>query len=102
VPATMVLEHRRMVDAAMNMLHRVKQPTLIVHSRQDDYANINNAHYLQGEIAGNVDMVVLEDSYHMVTLDKERHVVVERARAFVDSIIGELRLAAGDALPLAA
>ena len=60
VPATMVLEHRRMVDAAMKLLHRVKQPTLIVHSLQDDYANINNAHYLQGEIAGNVDMVVLE------------------------------------------
>ena len=60
VPGTMVLEHRRMVDAAMNLLHRVKQPTLIVHSREDDYANVNNAHYLKGELAGNVDMVVLE------------------------------------------
>ena len=74
----MVLEHRRMVDAAMKMLHRVKQPTLIVHSLQDDYANINNAHYLKGELAGNVDMVVLEDSYHMVTLDKQRQVVVDQ------------------------
>ena len=71
-----------MVDAAMKMLHRVKQPTLIVHSQQDDYANINNAHYLQGEIAGNVDMVVLEDSYHMVTLDKQRQVVVDQHPRF--------------------
>jgi carboxylesterase len=102
VPATMVLEHRRMVDAAMKLLHRVKQPTLIVHSRQDDYANINNAHYLQGEIAGNVDMVVLEDSYHMVTLDKERQVVVDRTRAFVAGIVEEIRLLATPALPLAA
>jgi carboxylesterase len=102
VPATMVLEHRRMVDAAMKLLQRVKQPTLIVHSRQDDYANINNAHYLQGEIAGNVDMVVLEDSYHMVTLDKERQVVVDRTRAFVAGIVEEIRLLATPALPLAA
>ena len=102
VPATMVLEHRRMVDAAMKLLHRVKQPTLIVHSRQDDYANLNNATYLQGEIAGNVDMVVLEDSYHMVTLDKERQVVVDRTRAFVAGIVEEIRLIATPAMPLAA
>ena len=48
-------------------------------------------------------MVVLEDSYHMVTLDKQRHVVVERARAFLDSIVGELAAAAAAAAaPIAA
>ena len=103
VTGTMVLEHRRMVDAAMKLLHRVKQPTLIVHSREDDYANLNNAVYLQGEIAGNVDMVVLEDSYHMVTLDKQRQVVVDRTRAFVAQIVdGHAQRAASPALPLAA
>jgi len=101
VPGTMVLEHRRMVDAAMNLLHRVKQPTLIVHSQEDDYANVNNAHYLKGELAGNVDMVVLNDSYHMVTLDKQRHLVVDSTRAFVDKIVDGLRNVAGEALPLA-
>lgn len=104
VNGTMVLEHRRMVDAAKNLLHRVKQPTLIVHSREDDYANLNNAVYLQGEIAGNVDVVVLNDSYHMVTLDKQRQVVVDRTRAFVAQIADGLRnvVATVDALPLAA
>jgi carboxylesterase len=102
VPGTMVLEHRRMVDAAMNLLHRVKQPTLIVHSQEDDYANVNNAHYLKSELAGNVDMVVLNDSYHMVTLDKQRHLVVDSTRAFVEKIVDGLRNVAGEALPLAA
>jgi carboxylesterase len=106
MPATMVLEHRRMVEAAMNILHRVRQRALIVHSRQDDYAGLNNAFYLQGELSGRVDMVVLGDSYHMVTLDRERHVVVERARAFLDSLVGEIKAAAAAAaaapLPAAA
>jgi carboxylesterase len=31
--------------------------------------------------------VVLEDSYHMVTLDKQRQVVVDKARMFVESIV---------------
>ena len=102
VPATMVLEHRRMVDAAKKLMHRVKQPTLIVHSQEDDYAALNNAEYLKGELAGNVDMLLLNDSYHMVTLDKQRQVVVERTRDFVARIVEEVRHIATPALPLAA
>jgi carboxylesterase len=102
VPATMVLEHRRMVDAAMELLHRVKQPTLIVHSQEDDYADLNNAVYLKDELAGQVDMVVLNDSYHMVTLDKQRQVVVERTRDFVARIVEEVRHIAAPAMPVAA
>ncbi|WP_072369545.1 alpha/beta fold hydrolase [Hyphomicrobium sp. NDB2Meth4] len=102
VPATMVLEHRRMVDAAKKLLPRVKQPTLIVHSLEDDYAAINNAEYLKGELTGQVDLVVLNDSYHMVTLDKQRHVVVESTRAFVARIVEEVRNIASPAMPVAA
>ena len=32
-------------------------------------------------LAGNVDMVVLDDSYHVVTVDRQRHVVAERTVA---------------------
>lgn len=101
VPATMVLEHRRMVDAAMKLLSRVKQPTLIVHSQEDDYAALNNATYLKGELPGKVDMVVLNDSYHMVTLDKQRQVVVDSTRAFVARIVEEVRCIATPALQAA-
>ncbi len=86
VPGAMVLEHRRLVAAAKKLLGKIQQPTLIVHSRQDDYANLNNATYVQGKLSAPVDLVVLEDSYHMVTLDKERHVVVEKTRSFVERI----------------
>lgn len=102
VPATMVLEHRRMVKAAMSILHRVRQRTLIVHSREDDYAALDNAMFLQGKLTGGVEMVVLEDSYHMVTLDKQRHVVVARARAFLDSIVSPANAGLPQGVPLAA
>lgn len=82
-PATMVLEHRLLVKAVKKSLKRVAQPTLIIHSREDDHADLNNATYLQRQMTGLVDLVVLEDSYHMITLDKERHVVVERTKAFI-------------------
>ena len=31
---------------------------------------------------------VLDDCYHMVTLDRQRHLVVERSLDFVDRLIG--------------
>ncbi len=105
VPGEMVLEHRRLVAAAKKLLGKIQQPTLIVHSRQDDYANLNNATYVQGKLAAPVDLVVLEDSYHMVTLDKERHVVVEKTRSFVERIASSVSTAisatAGEAIEAA-
>ncbi len=50
--------------------------------------------YLQKKLAGTVDLVVLEDSYHMVTVDRQRHVVVERTTAFVGRVASALKAGA--------
>ncbi len=46
-------------------------PVLIVHARQDDLADLRNAHRLRAALGGPSELVVLEDSYHMVHVDKE-------------------------------
>ena len=61
----------------------MRQPALIVHPRDDDIASLKNAQYLQSHLGGLVDTLVLDNSYHMVTLDQQRHVVAERTDAFV-------------------
>jgi carboxylesterase len=89
IPATpggAVLEHRWLAKAVRDELKNINQPTLIVHPREDDYADLSNAWYLQRNLRGIVDMVVLEDSYHVVTIDRQRHIVVERAVAFVETV----------------
>ena len=78
-PGGAVLEHRRLVDVVKRELGNIHQPALIVHPREDDYADLDNAWYLQRHLKGVVDMVVLNDSYHIVTVDRQRHVVVDRA-----------------------
>ncbi len=82
-PGRAVLEHHRLVRALKKMLSSIKQPAMIIHPREDDYADLNNAWYLQRNLKGRVDMVVLDDSYHIVTVDRQRHVVVERMVGFV-------------------
>lgn len=67
-------------------LPEIGTPTLIVHPREDDVASLANAMEIQRKMAGLVELVVLEDSYHMITLDKQRHIVVDRTSAFVRGI----------------
>ncbi|MGE5511096.1 MAG: alpha/beta hydrolase [Bacteroidota bacterium] len=67
-------------------LRKITTPALIIHPREDDIASLGNALYLQRKLGGLVDTVVLDDSYHIVTLDRQRHVVVERSIAFAEAI----------------
>ena len=88
-PGGTVLERRWLVDAALKALGRITQPVLIMHPREDDYAALDNAAFLQKKLTGLVDLVVLEDSYHIVTVDRQRHLVVERTQAFADRVCSE-------------
>lgn len=97
MPGGAALERRRLADAVRRELHAVSQPVLILHARDDDYAGLDNAAYLQRKIAGPVDLVVLNDCFHMVTIDRERHTVLARTAAFVSRIAGSLAAAASPA-----
>ena len=46
--------------------------------------------YLQRHMGGLVDMVVLDDSYHIITLDRQRHIVVDRTNAYAAWVIKQL------------
>lgn len=93
-PGGAMLEHRWLVNELRPKLGKITQPTLILHPRADDLADVSNAWELQRKMQGRVDISVLEDSYHNVTLDAQRHLVVERTGEFVASVQRELAAAA--------
>jgi carboxylesterase len=72
-----------LVSVVKRDLDQVRQPALIVHPRDDDIASLETAQYLQTHLGGLVETLVLDDSYHMVTLDQQRHIVAERTERFV-------------------
>ncbi len=80
-------------------LPAIKAPALILHPREDDMASLDNALEIQRQLAGIVELVVLDDSYHIITLDRQRHLVVDRSVAFVRSLERQLGLATVDATP---
>ncbi len=90
-PGAAVIERRWLVNAMCEALHKVNQPVLIMHPREDDYAALNNATYLEANLSGPVDLVILDDCYHLVTVDRQRGVVLDRTAAFARSIFARLR-----------
>ena len=89
VPGGAMFEFRGLVNAVRRRVHRIRQPVLLVHPRQDDRANIANSFWLQRHLAGPVSMVVLNDSYHVVTMDRQRQIVADRTVAFTQSVARE-------------
>ena len=81
-----VFEFFKLVTNVRPLLARIKQPTLIFHPRQDDQSDIRNTMALQRKLGGLVEVSVLDDSYHLVTLDRQRGYVAERSIEFVDRV----------------
>jgi carboxylesterase len=71
-----------LIAAVKPELSNIKTPALIVHAREDDISDLSNTIYLQRKLGGLVDTLVLNDSYHIVTIDKQRSLVVDRSAAF--------------------
>jgi carboxylesterase len=72
-------EFKALRNVVKKELGSVRQQTLVFHPRHDDQSDLSNTMQLQRELGGLVDVVVLNDSYHMVTLDRQRSLVVDRS-----------------------
>jgi carboxylesterase len=79
----LVWEFKSLARDVKRRLGEIKQHAAIFHPREDDQSDISNAFKLQRELGGVVEMTVLDDSYHMVTLDRQRSIVVDRSVEFV-------------------
>ncbi len=73
-----------MIDVIKPELKSIKQPVFIVHAREDDIASLKNPFYLQKYLGGIVETLVLDDCYHLVTIDRQRDIAIERAISFIN------------------
>jgi carboxylesterase len=99
IPGGCMLELRWLVGAVCRELGRIRQPVLILHPRHDDRASLRNSSFLEQHLSGRVEKIVLEDSYHLITLDRQREVVLNRILRFAQAVLAEV---AGARKPVAA
>lgn len=82
-PASVIRESKRLIRAAKQSLQGVRRPTLVVHSLEDDMASIKNAHFVTRRIASpRVETFFVDDTYHVVTLDKRKDEIAARVAKF--------------------
>lgn len=83
-PVACLYQHHLLTDVVKKELKHIKNPILIMHAREDDMTSIKNAQYLLSNIGSpDKNLIVLEDSYHMITIDNEKEKVASEAVKFV-------------------
>ncbi|MBF0565250.1 MAG: alpha/beta fold hydrolase [Nitrospirae bacterium] len=76
VPFKSMYELQKLNDNVKTLLHHVKTPTLILHSVEDDMASLRSVRFIERHIASkSLRTILLNDCYHMLTIDNQRDVV---------------------------
>lgn len=82
-PAVTIRETFRLIKTVKRGLGRITAPLLIVHATEDDMATLNNAHYLASRVASaDVETFFVDDTYHVLTLDRRKYDVADRVAGF--------------------
>ncbi len=84
-PVACLYQHHLFAKVVKKEIPSVKKPILILHARQDDMTSLKNPLYILDNIAsGDKSLVILEDSYHMITIDKEKDKVAQETVKFLN------------------
>jgi carboxylesterase len=78
-----VRELHRLVAAVKKRMPQITTQALVLHSREDDITSRWNADYVERKLGGPVVKVLLDDCYHMITVDLQYRRVVELSADFI-------------------
>src|SRR4030095_14287261 len=65
-------------------LPKIIAPTLILQASEDDFTSVRNSEFVLEQIASaEKRLVLLDDSYHVITVDRQRGGVAEELQKFM-------------------
>jgi len=85
-PWPSLAEFYRLSFRVRQQLHGIRTPCLVMHAVDDDVASLKNVRMIVRGVRGPVETVLLENSYHMITVDQERDQVIERSARFFSEV----------------
>ncbi|HTO56570.1 MAG TPA: hypothetical protein VMJ74_02190, partial [Pseudomonadales bacterium] len=72
------------------LLPTIRQPVLVMHARHDHTSGLDNVTLLQHQLPRPPHIELLDDSFHVITLDYDRERVAARVCDFVAGIAGSV------------
>lgn len=86
-PMANLYQHHLFAKVVKKELPKVRTPILLIHAREDDMTSVKNARYVMDNIgSANKALVLLEDSYHMITIDREKERVARELSRFFHAL----------------
>ena len=85
-PWPALAEFQRLSQHVRHRIGRVRAPCLIAHSSNDDVASLRNVRVVQRGVRAPVETLLLDNSYHMITVDKDRGRLIEQSATFFQRI----------------
>ena len=83
-PMCCLYQHHLLTKVVKKELPAVKTPIILIHAKEDDMTSSKNAQYIYDHIASSdKKLVILDDSYHMITIDKQKDKVAQEAINFL-------------------
>lgn len=72
-----LLKSRDLISITRKSLHEIKCDALIIHAKEDECASTRSAYEVADRICSSrIHLVILSDSYHMISIDQEKDLVI--------------------------
>ncbi|MEO7325489.1 MAG: alpha/beta fold hydrolase [Dokdonella sp.] len=85
-PWPSLAEFQRLSRHVRNRIGRVLTPCFVAHSSNDDVASLRNVRVVERGVRAPVETLLLDNSYHMITIDQERGKLIEQSAAFFERL----------------
>jgi carboxylesterase len=87
-PVRLFCEMRHLIARCKRILPEVTCPVLLVQAEHDDMTSPRNSHYIFDHVGSTWrELIMLKQSYHVVTADLERATVAAHLQRFCESVI---------------
>jgi carboxylesterase len=88
-PWPSLAEFYRLARSVRRRLFDVQAPSLLVHAKEDDISSLRNVDVVRRGVSGATEVLVLDDSYHMVTVDRQRDLLIRRTAEFFANCVAQ-------------
>lgn len=88
-PVTLLCELRLLIRALMKKMSGIRTPVQMIQASEDDMTSVKNSQFIHDHVASTrKEIVLMHDSYHVITADQERRAVAQKMNEFFCRIMG--------------
>ena len=89
-PVAQLIQLRRLVKHVIRKLPEIRLPVQLIQAKDDDMTSVKNSKFIYDRISSSIkEIVLLYDSYHVVTADQERDLVAAKMENFFSKFTPE-------------